>query len=388
MAGIFSKPGSFLDKNNDNGTFVDSETGEVIGTDKKALKDWQKANKGKKAVTRTQYNTSQNLKKTSAATQAPLNSSRNVSVASDDKAVQAINEKAKAVDEAKMKPVTPESKVEVVQAEKNLQDVNNAVQEDLVNNPNTDEHFVDPTAQPTQPSSPETTKEIITNEIGVDENTSPEEAKQRLLDKLLSEGFVQTNPDGSISVSPYKQSTKSKLATLGTALSIVASVASGGVIPAVDVSKLTGVAEDEKSARQVYDNFMKQVTDTYGDIFRTETTADEDAELATKAGEYGYRSSGQFARDQQQLVNTLRTMKESNATAKDYAEFMANLSSKQLVLAINAARDAGISLDDIARYQKANGGITGFDNALNKANQIVNMGASAVGTVVKASTGL
>lgn len=324
-----------------------------------------------------------NIAKASAAVQPSLNTTRDVSVASKDKAVQAVNKAEKERNEAKMQPVSKdpvekaEQKAKIAEAETKVQKATKAATDDIVANPNTDENFKDPNEVKAFTGAPKDVQQEAKEIIPEDFEEADEEGKKQIAEKFMEDNGLLK--DGKIQ--KYKMSGSHKLAIVATIATALLSVVSGGTLPVVPFTAFTKGTEEEN--QKAYDLALENIEKTYGDLYDTEEKAKENPKTALKAGDYEYYSSGTAKKDMQSLQNTIAAMKESNANAKDYAEFMASLTAQQLPLAINAAKDAGISLDEIGRYMKATAGTTFWDDALNKAGKVANIGGEAAKAFVK-----
>lgn len=195
-----------------------------------------------------------NVAKASAATDAPLASKKDVSMASEDKAVKPVIEAEKKVNEAKMKDArVPENQIAVNNAENEMIEADKAVDKNVTEN-----------LEPEQDI--ETKIDNIAAEAGI---TIPEEAKNTqevafAMDALQNGNFVdlskitlptgkeiyQINYDQNGNAYPPKRAEipdpalKSRgAAAFFTVMSVLLSAFTGGLVPPINFGKLLGTEE-------------------------------------------------------------------------------------------------------------------------------------------------
>lgn len=192
-------------------------------------------------------------------------------------------------------------------------------------------------------------EEEVGNDEGVStalETKDPNDAKEATLNYLTKKGLVKINADGSIDFGRLKQTPSSIFSRVGTVLSALLSVMTGGAIPPVNFYKLSGMEGEDEERKKLYQNLMSKLAETSGQIASTKEKATQSPEEAEKAGEYDYKASGAYAKDMQGLKNTIETMRESNANAKDYAEYMIEINAKSPKVLKDFLQESGISKEE------------------------------------------
>ena len=331
-----------------------------------------------------------NVAKASAATDAPLNSKKDVSMASEDKAVKPVIEAEKKVDEAKMKDArVPENQIAVNKAENEMieadKTADTAVTENL-------EQDIDSKI------------DTIAAEAGI---TIPEEAKNTqevtfAMDALQNGNFVdlskitlptgkeiyQINYDQNGNAYPPKRAEipdpalKSRgAAAFFTVMSVLLSAFTGGLVPPINFGKLLGTEEywdrvyeqneavtnlQNKGAEQ---NLMNEVQNkqTQERLDLAEANKDKIADYAklqeAEAGGTGYQQAAlsaelQKSLQENQLNMDLTKMKLTFEQQKDMANLLYNQEVKKVVNQIQAMKDKGMSTDEIAKYMSSMSGNT------------------------------
>lgn len=172
-------------------------------------------------------------------------------------------------------------------------------------------------------------------EVGKDEEVTkaletkdPNSAKEATLNYLMKKGLVKINDDGSIDFGRLKQTPSSIFSRIGTVISALLAVMTGGAIPPVNFYKLSGMEDEDKKRQELYQNLMDNLAETAGQVGSIKEKAAQSPETAEKAGAYDYKASGAYAKDMQSLRNTIETMRESNANAKDYAQAMIEMNAR------------------------------------------------------------
>ena len=195
-----------------------------------------------------------NVAKASAATDAPLASKKDVSMASEDKAVKPVIEAEKKVNEAKMKDArNPESQIAVNNAENEMIEADKATDTAATENLEPEQNI-------------ETKIDNIAAEAGI---TIPEEAKNTqevtfAMDALQNgdfvdlskitlptgEGLFQVNFDTNGNAYPPERAEIPKpalesrgAAAFFTVMSVLLSAFTGGLVPPINFGKLLGTEE-------------------------------------------------------------------------------------------------------------------------------------------------
>lgn len=308
------------------------------------IEDWDKevsklSPQDQKAINKKRYQveamigTRNNVAKASAAVQPSLNTTRDVSVASTDKAVQAVNKAEKERNEAKMQPVSKdpvekaEQKAKIAESESKVQKATKAATDDIVANPNTDENFKDPNEEEEVKAFAGAPKEVQqeAKEI-IPENfeDADDEGKKQIAEKFMEDNGLLK--DGK--VQKYKMSGSHKLAIVATIATALLSVISGGTLPIIPFTAFTKGTEEEN--QKAYDLALENIEKTYGDLYDTEQKAKEDPNTAKKAGEYEFASSGNEAQLRQSLKNQMEVLKQSQANSKEMAQLLYEQNTHQL----------------------------------------------------------
>ena len=358
------------------------------------------------------FGAKKNVAKASAATDAPLASKKDVSMASKDKAVQPVIKAEKKVDEAKMKDVrVPENQVAVNNAENEMieadKTVDTAVTENLepeqftnqiLSNPeimNTDEGKVAQVAIETKDASklseiasPETNEPVLPGYYDKAGNWVPYEKAEVAQRTSMSKG----------------------MAIALTVISVALSAISGGMVPPINFVKLDdqkayydAVDKVNQDYAAVVNGTVAQRNENKANIEGTEETlasAKSNPELysrentdaaargtAAKGGNVSLEQTQMTADLQKQLQAADIDFKKYNLEqTKELAKLTAELDAKKLQMQIEACRKAGISDDDIAKFVQANGGKTTVNRVLDYIGQGANVVGAVAGPVAQGMT--
>lgn len=333
-----------------------------------------------------------NVAKASAATDAPLNSKKDVSMASEDKAVKPVIEAEKKVNEAKMADSrNPENQIAVNNAENEMIEADKAVDKNVTEN-----------LEPEQDI--ESKIDSIAAEAGI---VIPEEAKNTqevtfAMDALQNGNFVdlskitlptgkeiyQINYDQNGNAYPPKRAEipdpalKSRgAAAFFTVMSVLLSAFTGGLVPPINFGKLLGTEEywdrvyeqnevvtnlQNKGAEQ---NLMNEVQNKQTQERINIADANKDklnsyAQLQeAEAGGTGYQQAAlsaelQKSLQENQLNMDLTKLKLTFEQQKDMANLLYDQEVKKVVNQIQAMKDKGMSTDEIAKYMSSMAGNT------------------------------
>ena len=282
--------------------------------------------------------------------------------------------------------------------------------------------------------------------IGKDPPADPEEAKidvKSIIQMLSKDGIVKIDPEtGKISFADLQLSKKPMLPKIMSALSVAATVLSGGALPPINFMKLSdsyqdAVKKDEAMLEQ-YNNLVQKLSEKYGDIIAKANQANVGDDDLKKIGNSEYLASEQSGKDaadtesEKQLAefennlqkdyakyeNDIKTDSELKLKAKDHeyemirlyqteanAEQMASLLNdleikkepEKLLYMFNELNNTpeGQKMlqdkeywDEVARIYKSNNGITRADDALNKAGKIVDTGVDVINGIRSMVPGL
>lgn len=374
---------------------------------KKGAKDYKKQLEREKKQ-ETYKKVSENVAKSSAATDAPLASKKDVSMATKDKDVKPIIEKAAGVDEAKMQDARNPANVDnVAQKEAKLQDVNKQVNADVTNNLEKNE-------------SNESNEDSILQSMGIDPAVKKADeiafAKEALdnndaisLMNITFPGVNGETPLFDFDFSPDGKATprftepeiadpaikSPRVALLLTVLSVLLSGASGGRLPPINFAKLAGTNEYWKR----YNDMKKNIADMANGVELRQAEIEQAAANKENLPAYGQMkeaetgSTGlQQAKITADLQKQLTEMGLANAidlkkldiqAQQDLTKLLYDQDVQRAVKEIQAADGAGIDYDKLAKYRQAVGGTTSVGRFLD----YVLKAAGAVSTGVGAFTG-
>lgn len=367
---------------------------------KNGAKDYKKQLEREKKQ-ETMKKVQENVAKASAATDAPLASKKDVSMATKDKDVKPIVDKATEVDEAKMQDARNQANVDnVAQKEAELQDVNKQVGEAVTNNLEKNESDEDSILQSMgiDPAVKEA-DEIAYAKEAIDNNDAI---------SLMNITFPGVNgetplfdfdfsPDGKVAArftepeiaDPAIKSPK--VALLLTVLSVLLSGASGGMLPPINFAKLAGTNEYWKR----YNDMKQNIADMANGVELRQAEIDQAAANKENLPAYGQMkeaetgSTGlQQAKLSADLQKQLTTMGLANAidlkkldiqAQQDLSKLLYDQEVQRAVKEIQAADGAGIDFDKLAKYKQAVGGTTSVGRFLDYVQKAAGAGASAVG---------
>ena len=210
-------------------------------------------------------------------------------------------------------------------------------------------------AEPEKPTEPveDNSEKEVDEEVGNDKEVSaaieskdPVEAKEALINYLTKKGLVKISDNGTIDFGRLKQTKGSIFSRIGTVASMLLAVATGGAIPPINFYKLSGMEDEDKKRQELYQNLMDNLAETAGQVGSIKEKAAQSPDIAEKAGEFEYKQSGAYAKDMQSLKNTIETMRESNANAKDYAQAMIEMNARSPQALRDYLTESGLSKDE------------------------------------------
>lgn len=371
---------------------------------KNGAKDYKKQLEREKKQ-ETMKKVQENVAKASAATDAPLASKKDVSMATKDKDVKPIVDKAAEVDEAKMQDARNQANVDnVAQKEAELQDVNKQVGEAVTNNLEKNESDEDSILQSMgiDPAVKEA-DEIAYAKEAIDNNNAIS------LMNITVPGANGETPLFDFDFSPDGKATprftepeiadpaikSPKVALLLTVLSVLLSGASGGMLPPINFAKLAGTNEYWKR----YNDMKQNIADMANGVELRQAEIDQAAANKENLPAYGQMkeaetgSTGlQQAKITADLQKKLTEMGLANAidlkkldiqAQQDFANLLNDLDVQRTFKEIQTAEDKGIDFDKIAKYRQAAGGTTSVGRALDYFLK----GTGAVSNLVGAFTG-
>ena len=349
------------------------------------------------------FGAKKNVAKASAATDAPLASKKDVSMASEDKAVKPVIEAEKKVNEAKMKDARkPENQIavnnaenEIIEADKNA-DV--AVTENLEPEPLTNQILSNPEIMNTDEGR------VAQAAIDTGDATKLGEiADQKTKEPVLPGYYNEAGnwiPYEKAEVAQRTSMSKGMAIAL-TVISVALSAISGGMVPPINFVKLDdqkayydAVDKVNQDYAAVVNGTVAQRNENKANVEGTEETlasAKSNPELYSRentdaAARGTAAKGGNVSLEQQQMnVDLQKQLQAADIDFKKYnleqtkelAKLTAELDAKKLPMQIEACRKLGISDDDIAKFVQANGGKT----TANRVLDYIGQGANAIGSV-------
>ena len=185
---------------------------------------------------------------------------------------------------------------------------------------------------------------------------TPEQAKKTLLEYATSQGLVTIGEDGKIDFAKLKMTPKSVISKIGSVLSALLTMASGGAIPPINFYKLSNAEQEDQARVKLYEDLMNNIAAEKGAVEADTVRAGQDVTEAEAAGYNRFMASGEGARMKKELDTTLAKMATSNEQQKDLAQFMAKVSANQVPYMYQAMRDAGLTEKQIRDTVRAFGG--------------------------------
>ena len=341
-----------------------------------------------------------NVAKASAATDAPLASKKDVSMASKDTAVKPVIEAEKKVNEAKMKDARkPENQIAVNNAENEMIEADKAVDKNVTENEQLTNQIL---------SNPEimNTDEGKVAQAAIETNDATklnEMADQETGEPVLSGHYNEAGywvPYEKAEVAQRTSMSKGMAIAL-TVISVALSAISGGMVPPINFVKLDdqkayydAVDKVNQDYAAVVNGTVAQRNENKANIEGTEETlasAKSNPELysrentdaaargtAAKGGNVSLEQTQMTADLQKQLQAADIDFKKYNLEqTKELAKLTAELDAKKVPMQIEACRKLGISDDDIAKFVQANGGKT----TVNRVLDYIGHGANVVGSI-------
>ena len=349
------------------------------------------------------FGAKKNVAKASAATDAPLASKKDVSMASEDKAVKPVIEAEKKVNEAKMKDARkPENQIAVNNAENGIIEADKnadvAVTENLEPEPLTNQILSNPEIMDTDEGR------VAQAAIDTGDATKLGEiADQKTKEPVLPGYYNEAGnwiPYEKAEVAQRTSMSKGMAIAL-TVISVALSAISGGMVPPINFVKLDdqkayydAVDKVNQDYAAVVNGTVAQRNENKANVEGTEETlasAKSNPELYSRentdaAARGTAAKGGNVSLEQQQMnVDLQKQLQAADIDFKKYnleqtkelAKLTAELDAKKLPMQIEACRKLGISDDDIAKFVQANGGKT----TANRVLDYIGQGANAIGSV-------
>lgn len=224
----------------------------------------------------------------------------------------------------------------------------------------------------------------ITSTTGGTTPETPTDAKKTLLEYATKNGLVTINEDGTIDFAKLKTTPKSVISRIGSVLSALLTMASGGAIPPVNFYKLSNAEQEDQARIKLYDDLMNNIAKEQGAVESDKVRAGQSKEEAEEAGYNRFMASGEGARMKADLDAALARMAVSTEGQKDLADFMAKVSANQVPYMYRAMRDSGMTEKQIRDTVRAfSGNLPSWTEYLKMGTGVAKDVAGAVGGLVK-----
>ena len=348
--------------------------------------------------------TQKNVAKASAATDAPLASKKDVSMASEDKAVQPVIKAEKKVNEAKMKDARkPENQIAVREAENTMTKADQATDTAVTESMEPEQFTSQVLSNP----------EIMNTDEGKVAQAAIETKDAAKLSEIADQETGGSALPGYYNEAgywvPYEKAEVAKRTSMSkgmaialTVISVALSAISGGMVPPINFVKLDDQKAYYDAVDKVNQDYAAVVNGTVAqrntnkanvegteetlasakskpELYSRENTDAAARGTAAKGGNVSLEQTQMTADLQKQLQAADIDFKKYNLEqTKELAKLTAELDAKRLPMQIEACRKAGISDDDIAKFVQANGGKT----TANRVLDYIGQGANAVGSIV------
>lgn len=364
------------------------------------------------------FGAKKNVAKASAATDAPLASKKDVSMASEDKAVKPVIEAEKKVNEAKMADARkPENQVavnnvenEMIEADKNA---DTAVTENLEQDIDSKIDTIASKAGIAIPEEAKNTQEVTFAMDALQNGNFTDLSKITL---PTGEGLFQVNFDKNGNAYPPERAEIPKpalesrgAAAFFTVMSVLLSAFTGGLVPPINFGKLLGtdeywdrVYEQNKNVADLMNKGAEQ--NLMNEVQNKQTQ--ERLDLAEKnkekipaygqlqeaeAGGTGYQQATLNANLQKAIkgmdIENSQTLKRmDNEQQEKMARLLFDQETSKPVAEYIKLLDANVDPDTLAKYKRAYQGVTKADKAFQYIDSI--LGAVAQGATAGATAGI
>lgn len=214
-------------------------------------------------------------------------------------------------------------------------------------------------------------KELLQEKYGVTntgdddiDQKNAEEAKEQLVYDL---GLYQIDKDGNKVPVEYKESTGRTMARVGTALTMLLHIATGGVFPIIDCKAIfDDMNKDETTKRMTYEAIRDAAAEGEASKQKVAKQAEVAPETAKQAGRTAYYTSGRLESDLQNLQNQIALMREGTANQKDLQAYAQQLSMKAPMELESLLESSGMSQEDYQELFRLIGGQTAVDTFLQR----------------------
>lgn len=366
------------------------------------------------------FGAKKNVAKASAATDAPLASKKDVSMASEDKAVKPVIEAEKKVNEAKMKDArNPENQIAVNNAENEMIEADKATDTAVTENLEPEQDIdtkIDNIAAKAGIAIPEEAKNTHEITFAMDALQNGDFVDLSKITLPTGEGLFQVNFDKNGNAYPPERAEIPKpalesrgAAAFFTVMSVLLSAFTGGLVPPINFGKLLGtdeywdrVYEQNKNVADLMNKGAEQ--NLMNEVQNKQTQ--ERLDLAEKnkekipaygqlqeaeAGGTGYQQATLNANLQKAIkgmdIENSQTLKRmDNEQQEKMARLLFDQETSKPVAEYIKLLDANVDPDTLAKYKRAYQGVTKADKAFQYIDSI--LGAVAQGATAGATAGI
>lgn len=214
-------------------------------------------------------------------------------------------------------------------------------------------------------------KELLQEKYGVT-NTGDDDIDQQNADAAKEQlvydlGLYQIDRDGNKVPVEYKESTGRTMSRVGTALTMLLHIATGGVFPIIDCKAIfDDMNKDETTKRMTYEAIRDAAAEGEATKQKVTKQAEVAPETAKQAGRTAYYTSGRLESDLQSLQNQITLMREGAANQKDLQAYAQQLSMKAPMELESLLESSGMSQEDYQELFRLIGGQTAVDTFLQR----------------------
>lgn len=360
------------------------------------------------------FGAKKNVAKASAATDAPLASKKDVSMASEDKAVKPVIEAEKKVDEAKMKDArVPENQIAVNKAEDEMIEADKTADTDVTENLEQDiDSKIDAIASEAGITIPEEAKNSHEVVFAIDALQNDNAVDLSKITLPTGESLFQVNFDKNGNAFPPERAEIPKpalesrgAAAFFTVMSVLLSAFTGGLVPPINFGKLLGteeywdrVYEQNKNVADLMNKGAEQ--NLMNEVQNKQTQERLDLAEANKekipaygqlqeaeAGGTGYQQAtlnadlAKALKDKDISLN-LEMLKLNQEQQITMAKLLYDQEVNKVFEQIKKMKAEGMSKDEIATFISSMGGTTTLARGLGYGKDIAGMVGSLIEAVI------
>lgn len=370
------------------------------------------------------FGAKKNVAKASAATDAPLASKKDVSMASKDKAVKPVIEAEKKVNEAKMKDARkPENQIAVNNAENEMIGADKATDTAVTENTEPEQDIdtkIDTVAAKAGIAIPEEAKNTQEITFAMDALQNGNFIDLSKITLPTGEGLFQVNFDKNGNAYPPERAEIPKpalesrgAAAFFTVMSVLLSAFTGGLVPPINFGKLLGtdeywdrVYEQNKNVADLMNKGAEQ--NLMNEVQNKQTQERLDLAKANKekipaygqlqeaeAGGTGYQQAAlnadlQKAIKGMDIENSQTLARMTNEQQKEMARLLFDQETSKPVQEYIKMVDAKVDPDTLAKFKRSYQGVTSVDKAFQYIDGVLGsvIGAASQGITAGATAGL